>query len=398
MQLAAAAVAAVIGAVASASAPVSLAAPPPPQKRLLLLSRSRGVRDGTDGLDAEQLADGPPQASEFRFLDNMEPVAPMDIVSSPSSVATLPGVGLLPMPGEHHNSLHIPPYRNPDPFPTALGHTCNCEIPRRTPVTEEQDDWARQVARQLGIRRSALPKPLSPEGRVKCECSGSGHSEWTRVEPVPKSRNFTLESADITFPAGNYWAPALNAGLVAPEDRMPIEHYPLLAPSDQIKTIPGTAQEDTVPRKYARYLDQVSAREQLCDGDGVSERCVTDCLPGDPVEAHLGSTNLNARIVSTHVGGSAVIEFTPTQVRDASATVDCPLQAGCTMFRVCRAPGEWCVRQHTEHPRDFLGNLHLRLICPTGTEICRSVQQLVMGKLLRKGGRACRPVAQEVEG
>lgn len=383
-------------AIGAASASAS-SATPRPRKGLLLLGRGRGrgVRDGTDSEEAaEALGDGSPQLP-FRLLDDVEPVAPMDSVSPPSSVSTL---GVEPLPGEHHNSLYIPPYRNPDNFPTVVGHTCNCEIPRRTPVTQVQKDWASKVARQLGIRASDLPKPLSPEGRVKCECSGDGHAEWSRAEPVPNSRNFTLESADITFPAGNFWAPALKGGLAAPEDRLPIEQYPLLAPSDQIDKIPSAAQEDRIPLKYARYMDQVSARAQRCEGDGVSERCVTDCRPGDMVDARLGSMNLDARIISTHVGGSVVIAFFPPGARDAAtATVDCPLQAGCTTFRVCRAPGQWCVRQQSEHPRDFLGNLHLHLACPRGTEICRTVQQLVAGKLLHKDGKACRPVAPRSE-
>jgi len=342
-----------------------------------------GVRDGDS--NSEPAADGMPDGSQqFRFLDNLEPVAPMDSVSPPGSVTTL---GLEPMPGEHHNSVFVPPYRNPDPFPTTLGHHCHCTLPKPVEVTSEQKDWARSVAKQLGIRVKELPRPMSPEGRMKCTCSGDGHALWTRWEPVPNSRNFTLESADITFPAGNYWSPSLKGGLAAPEDKLPLEQYPLQAPSDRITILPGVAQEDRVPLKYTRYMDQVSARSESCEGDGVSQRCTTECFPGDVVEAHLGSMRLDARIVSTHEASSAVIEYIPSAAQHATDTVECPLEAGCTSFRVCRQAGSWCVQQETEHPRDFLGNLHLKMSCPPETQVCRAIQQLVGGKFLRKGDR-----------
>lgn len=347
----------------------------------------RGVRD-TEADEAEPILDRLREQTPFRFLDDMQPVAPMDSVNVPSSVTTL---GIEPMHGEHHDALFLPPYRNPEPFPTKTRHSCNCKIPKKVEVTREQEEWTESVAKQLGLRVDQLPQPMSPEGRLKCTCTGHGDAIWSRVEPIPNTRNFTLEAADITYPAGNYWAPHVKDGLAAPEDKLPLEHYPLQAPSDRIVVVPGVSREDRVAFKYARYMDQVEERSHDCDGDGVSDRCVTDCRPGDAVEALLGSTSLPSRIVSTHVGLSAVIEYVPVPAHRAASTVDCPLQAGCTAFRVCRKLGSWCVQQEAEHPRDFLGNLHLHMVCPRDTQVCRSVQQLVAGKLLRKDGKACRP-------
>jgi len=364
--------------------------------------RQAGVRDGdgTPDADPDAVADENlirsawnGASNAFHFLDNMMPIAPMDSVAPASRVTTL---GVEPLPGEHHNSLYLRPYYHVDPFPTVSGGFCNCEIPPDSPPTEEDHDWAKSVAKQLGMSVQDLPKPMTGKGKLKCTCTGEdGHKgdsfHWARTEPIPGTHNFTISPADLTYPAGNYWAPELKDGLIAPEDRLPLKDYPVQARADRITQLPAVAQEDRLDSKFVRYMDQVAAKALECEGDGVSERCVTDCRPGDRVVAQLGSTLLDAMIVSSHVGGSAIIQYTPAPAREAKSTVPCPIEAGCSPFRICRRLNSWCIEREAKHPRDFLGNMDLVLQCPAGTAVCSAIQQLVGGKSLKKGGKTCVP-------
>lgn len=375
----------------------------PWKRRLLLASRHRRagsadrVRDGASSADGQGSSAKQPldmvgsMAYEFHNLDDLEPVAPMDNVSPAWSVTTL---GLEPLPGEHHNSLYIPAYTHPDAFPAVAGAKCMCQAPDHVKVTEAQQEWANEVVKQLGLRGA---ESLT-DNRVKCECSDGDDKgkptayHWMKVEPVPNSNNFTLVPADTTYGAGDYWAPRLKGGLAAPEDKLPRAEYPLQAVNDKIWPSSTVAREDGVPIEFARYMDQVEARSLRCDGDGVSERCVVDCRPGDQVRAQIFSTQFDAQIVSTHDGGWTVIEFVPAAARKAKSFLTCPVEARCSVFRPCkRRLNVQCVELQAQHPRDVFGNLQTHLACPAGTEVCGTVQQVVGAKFLSKDGKTCRP-------
>jgi len=329
-------------------------------------------------------------AHSFGFLDNLDPIAPMDSVSPPESVTS---VGFAPLPAEQHNSLYIPPYRNPDAFPVVHGGECTCETPPLVPPTQKQKDWARKVAKQLGVKVRDLPKPMSPEGLTKCACpdeNGQVAFHWAKLEPIGNSRKFKISPADISYSAGNYWEPSLRGGLAAPQDKMPIEHYPLQAVADEIEHLPSTGQEDRISSKFARYIDQVEARSLMCDGDGVSEQCSTECIPGDPVVLEIGPTRIDAKITTTHINGAVVVEFAPRASKGLAGAAPCPLQAACSIYRNCRKQFAWCVEHEGKRSRDYMGNLKLTLACPRGTMPCSTVQQVVAARYLRKDGRVCK--------
>lgn len=328
----------------------------------------------------------------FRALDDLEPVAPMDKVDPLGVVSVLSPE---PLPGEHHNSFYVPPYRSPDPFPVVAGPNCTCEMPAQLPPTAQQMEWAQEVAKQLRIRPSQLPKPLPAVGITRCNCSGervgSPPHDWSKLEAVPGTRKFAIVPADSTYPDGDYWSPSPLGGVIAPADVMPSGDYPVQARPDRIYPLPATAQEDRIGLKFARYMDQVEARSVQCAGDGVSERCVTPCRPGDQVEADFGLRRVtDVLVISTHVTGALVIQFKLPFAQGFLGSVPCPLEASCSAFRACRQANSFCVERESVHSRDYLGSLKLSLKCPVGTKPCAFVQQVVLGKYLRKDGKLCK--------
>mmetsp|Transcript_26341 Transcript_26341/g.87292 ORF Transcript_26341/g.87292 Transcript_26341/m.87292 type:complete len:441 (+) Transcript_26341:90-1412(+) len=354
-----------------------------------------GIEDGDDGDLGDEMLDrnnwlGQSQSLDFRPMDDLEPTAPMDGVNPPGIVSILSPE---PLDAEHHNSMYVPPYRNPDAFPVVNGPECLCTKPPVLPPTDEQNEWAKEVAKQLGVRMSDLPKPMSDEGHIKCSCDENGAQfphDWSKMEPITGTQNFKLFPADSTYPDGNYWSPAPKGGLVAPADVMSMENYPVQGPADRIQYLPAMAREDRVGLKFARYIDQVEKRSLDCDGDGISARCTTPCRPGDQVTAELGLRRFEASVLSTRINGMIIISFATPFAKGFLGTVPCPLRAACSAFRACLQPGRWCVQREGVYTRDHLGNLELALKCPGEAQICGSIEQVVSGKFLRKDGKLCR--------
>jgi len=370
-------IAAIAHAVPVTSRLSSTAVVKPGKKRQSLLARSRmedpgwyrnyGVRD--NGVGDEDLGalgdDGSRQDSSlgfnmwttdgmsnsFPFLDNLEPVAPMDSMHH--------GDGAF-----GHDAIYVPPYLNPDGFPTLQGKGCMCQ------------------------------SATAATGRIRCHCGKAvknPHYTWLKDTPVVGTNNYTLEPADITYSAGNYWRPKpAGGGVISPADKMPRAAYPNQAPGDYVWPVPATADGDRVGLRYARYLDQVQARSEDCDT--VSEKCTVSCRPGDWVTVVLGSTRLSAQVTRTFVGNAAEIEFAPTAAASATVTVDCPVEDECSAFRFCRqsVPGQHCVHQKEVQTHNWHGTLVTKFECPANTAVCRLVRQMTMANLLEKQGKACK--------
>lgn len=310
---------------------------------------------------------------DFPFLDNLQPVAPMDRVHNGAGVAYM-------------DPVHVSEYQNPDAFPTVVGKGCMC---RRATSSNE---------------------------KIECDCgehSANDHYTWLKDTPVPGTNNYTLTPADITYRAGDYWQPQHSGGIASPADKLPPDSYPNQAPSDEIWPLPASASADRIGIKYARYMDQVMARSKECDT--VSEKCTVPCKPGDAVTVTTGNVQFSANVIKTFVGNAAEVEFSPMgdpspsanpsaapspapampaplPVQSLAPTTDCPLAASCTSFRFCKAPysPSPCVQMKDTHSHNWAGLLVHKYECPTGTLICKTVKQVIMATMLRKDGKACK--------
>jgi hypothetical protein len=172
----------------------------------------------------------------FRFLDNMFPIAPMDDVGTGR-------VGNPLSPAE--DALVVPPYAAVDPFP--------------------------QGARLYGA--------VTEEG------------EDPKIIP-----------RDPSFGSGDYWHPRdlhNTGGIVAPAERMGMKNYPIRAPLDEFAPFPAISPEDTMPRKYSRYFDQVEDRARGCvtsAGGYVREPCSVACDVNETVSAVFGNVLREVKI------------------------------------------------------------------------------------------------------
>jgi hypothetical protein len=343
---------------------------------------------GGDEAVEQSIWRGDSSANNFRFMDDLEPVAPMDKVG---------GKVVGSATGGFRDALYIPPYLYPDAFPTVEGPTCTCREPKEVPPTEAQEELSENVAKSLGVDVSELPQPIYARGGNKCKCDGGGEGtfHWVKLEAAG-GRNYTLTPADTTYNAGNYWEPKVRGGLVAPEDRMTAKDYPLQAKGDRVMPLPAMAKEDRIKVKFAKYIDQLEARSRECDT--VSKACTTPCRPGDNVTLVLGNTELGAEVISTHVGNALRVEFIPTAARDAAKTVPCPVTAGCSAFRICHRPGTYdCVEQKDKKTHDYQGLLKTRHVCPRRFSLCSYVQEIVTATYAKKDGKACVSAAEDEE-
>mmetsp|Transcript_115170 Transcript_115170/g.229398 ORF Transcript_115170/g.229398 Transcript_115170/m.229398 type:complete len:446 (-) Transcript_115170:142-1479(-) len=344
---------------------------------------------------------------DFRFLDDVEPVAPMDQIS------TVPTEGIGQLIGTGHifsqpskAAQYVQPYLFPDAFPAVHGPACNCQTPPVEVPTDADKQWAATVRKQIG-RPVTLPNAPGARGRTICTCEGkkdvSSHW-WTRAGPTNKGQNFSLMPADATYGQGNYWAPSLAGGLAAPFDRLPPWQYPLQADADHIANVPSTATEDYISRRYARYMDQLEARKEACDK--VSKRCTVPCGPDDEVSLNLGNTQVLATVVSADpAGGAFVVRFAPTAARGVADAKSCPLMNECTAFRMCHghpiklgraSETAVCVDQTASTSHNWKGLLKRKWACPPGTTMCSTVEQMVTGDALSLSGKACRVKPPEV--
>merc|ERR1719482_96357 len=205
----------------------------------------------------------------FPFLDNMEPVAPMDRVNNGDGVADL-------------DPKYISKYQNPHMFPVVHGNGCECQ------------------------------KPEKPEDKLKCDCGKTkkdDHYTWLKDTPVPGTNKYTLEPADITYRQGNYWDPEHRQGMVAPADALSTENYPNQAPGNKIFPLPAAALGDRIGVRFARYIDQVHDKASECDK--VSSECTVKCGPGDKVVIIDGNFRSNATVKAIHAANVLLVEMVP---------------------------------------------------------------------------------------
>lgn len=336
--------------------------------------RSAGVRGGVEEESMGALGDsgrlqdsslnrniltGDSMAYDFRILDNLEPVAPMDRLHA--------ALGTDSESGHYMNPVYVPPYLNSEAFPNVHGKGCNCSMADK-----------------------ATGK------NIECTCGEKGaedHYTWLKDTPVFGTDNFTLTPADITYNSGNYWGPATRDGLVAPADALPPHKYPNQANGDHIWPLPATAKKDRIGVKFTRYIDQVQDRSEQCDT--VSKKCTVACKPGDEVVATIGNTIFNGKIVKAFVGNAVQVEFAPDAAKTAKSTSDCPLEAMCSAFRYCKSSDiPHCQPLRDKDVLNWAG-MHIRKHeCPPGAKVCKTVSQVVMATFLKKGEKTCRAAAR----
>lgn len=337
-----------------------------------MYSRSGGVRAGVMSEEPKFEPDGgtfgrnkwfgDSMSLKLDVMDNLDPVAPMDRIASSKGVSTVEG--------RYRNALYVAPYLVPDAFPSVEGPTCEC-----TP----------------GVGTAAATCKCDPDPTNSKVAPAQ--IKWMKDTPSASDpTKYTLKPADLTYSSGDYWHPKIQDGIVAPEDRLPRDSYPNQAKKDAIVSMPVAAREDTVPKRFARYIDQVEARSRECDT--VSPECTVACAPGDQVMAGIGNTLVASNIISTHVGNAVKVKMPILAAENAALSVDCKLESDCTLFRFCFKVDQnnkpVCVAQEDKKEHDVFGNLVVTHACPSGATVCKSVEQFVSGDRLKKGDKACR--------
>jgi len=338
---------------------------------------------------------------DFRFLDDLEPTAPLDRVTTESTqgIGQLIGTGhIFSQPSKP--AQYVGPFLYPDAFPVVKGPVCNCQTPPVEEPTDADKEWAAAAAKQLGMPVT-LPNAPGARGRTVCTCKGNkdGASHWTRSGPTNMGKNFSLLPADATYSQGDYWHPSLAGNLASPADKLPPSSYPVQAPADHIEPVPSIAKEDYISRRYAKYVDQLEARKEACDK--VSKRCTVPCGPGDQVGLTLGNTQLPVTIVSADPATNAfIVQFTPTAaLKDVPDAKPCPLKNECTAFRMCfghpvrlgrASETAICVHQKVSTEHNWKNLLERKFKCPTGTTMCSTIEQMALGDTLSLDGKACR--------
>lgn len=361
------------------------------------LGTRAGVEDeamgelGDSGRDVDGQLDrnwvrGGSMAYDFRLLDNMNPVAPMDRLHT--------AVGPDPGSGKYMEPIYVPPYLNPDAFPVTSGKPCKCKAepgknieckcPSEAP-TGGGPAPASAGGPSPGAAASPGPAaPAKPDNPFNYKYLKKPQYTWLKEVPVLGSPyEYTLEPADLTYSSGDHWVPVPRGGIVAPADTLPLNRYPVQAMADQIWPLPTSAQEDRIGVKYARYLDQVHDRSKECDT--VSDECTVSCRPGDQVMAYFGETVVKATIKATFEGNAATVEYFPN-VGETEKTTECKLEASCTIFRHCKRDDETLCGDKMEQDdhHNWAGALKQSYRCPEGTKSCKSIQEVVMANTLTK--------------
>ncbi|CAE7032071.1 asl1 [Symbiodinium natans] len=328
------------------------------------------------------------------FIDDLEPVAPLDAVAAPGAIAA---AGIPRQGGARRPALFVPPYLYPDAFPASAKDVCHCDAPKEEKLTKEEELWAAEVAKQLNLPLSQVMHPSDFKGVAHCDC-GSAEQAKGRVFRYVKAQaannsSFTVEGADPTFPHGSYWEPEVvgSSGLMAPADQLRPEDLPPQAPYDEVDLAINLAKHDRIPKKIARYLDQVESRSSSCDD--ATQPCPTDCAAGDAVSFELGNARRAATVLATAAGNALEIEFA-TGLAEGDV---CEAEAGCSLFRVCapkpglgaQAPRQ-CVAQDSDERLSWQGHVERHFQCPENTAGCKRVRQVVQGLYLRKEGKPCR--------
>eukprot|EP00933_Yihiella_yeosuensis_P005045 TRINITY_DN109461_c0_g1_i1.p1 TRINITY_DN109461_c0_g1~~TRINITY_DN109461_c0_g1_i1.p1 ORF type:complete len:425 (+),score=99.99 TRINITY_DN109461_c0_g1_i1:53-1327(+) len=350
------------------------------------------------------------------ITDDVMPVAPFDSVAGPDADGTtIDAAGATPQgdAGTQRPALYVPPYLYPDAFPSSSRNRCVCKAPKVEKATPEEKQWAREVARTLGVPISQVMKPADFVGIAKCDCGdaprlstrGQGQLfRWVKSVPFSNGTGYELRESDPSFPNGNYFEPEVQgvtkSGLVAPLDGFAGSKLPVQAPMDAMPNFQGKlAIGDFVDKDFSRYLDQLQQKKAECDQ--LSEECTNPCKAGDKVVFELGNARVMASIVSTSVGNAATIEYQAHASLGVAKTVECPIEAGCSIFRPC-LPNELkdgvkhrCQKQESEASHDIVDETLVVVTtkCPGNTTVCKMIKQEVMATYLRtQDGKLCRAV------
>jgi len=211
----------------------------------------------------------------FRLEDDLEPVAPMDHISSArTSIGELVNAGI--------DAHFVPDYMHPDAFP----------------VVEE-------------------------------DANANYSTPWYRLEG-----SNTVVPADATYGGGNYHDKVAVDHLVDPASRLPVEHYPVQAPMDSLPPFPLAAREDRINAGTARYIDQVERLRGPCDQ--FSEKCTVQCVPGDTVAVSIGNMKYSATVLQAYIGDALKIHSTnPIGVVSCPLAATCNPFKPCLSGTVC---------------------------------------------------------------
>eukprot|EP00913_Durusdinium_trenchii_P032478 g30407.t1 len=188
-------------------------------------------------------------------------------------------------------------------------------------------------------------EPRDFRGVAHCDCGSAPPAgqvfRYVKSTGSENRRFLGRKSADPTFPFGSFWEPEVvnSAGLVAPGDRQ--DQWPVQAPYDEVDLDEEAyAKHDQIPRKFARYFDQLESRRS-CEG----EDCMSPCAAGDKVLLQLGNLRRNATVLWAAGANAAQIEFSTGQSEGSA----CPVEAGCSLLRVCASADQLqCVAQEAQ--------------------------------------------------
>lgn len=138
--------------------------------------------------------------------------------------------------------------------------------------------------------------------------------------------------------------------------------------------------EDTVPDKVAKYLDQVNDSEQDCQHDTTSEHCTETCEVGSgDMVLKIG----NIRQENAEIMSRVDSEVWRVKARVSDADLDCA-NLGCTFYRPCyREAGQGpyetagCSKESTMEYMNKFRDLAHKMQCPEYHTKCGIIAQEV---------------------
>jgi len=316
----------------------------------------------------------------FRMLDDLNPTAPFDQTGNPiepSSVA-----------GGWDAAQVFPAYTEPEVFPN-----------------DNLDD---ESAGNDGNTAYFYKKPVG----VKYSQAGHTVSDY-KVLPAdatwPNGQVFYPKNVDQgrkdegDTRTGKHVSGASPTVIVPPAERISWDELPIEANLDKLPKssymASGVQREDTLPKRYAKYMDQLADQKQSCENDTRQEHCVNkNCPLGQPyATVILGNTRLEDAEIQSRVDDDVFLVKVklPNVDEEPSSDLDCS-DLGCTVHQSCyrkKGVGPYesagCSAIRMVNVFDEYMDLGYKTRCPNYHNACRTVLQQVAKGSVTFEGKVC---------
>lgn len=197
----------------------------------------------------------------FRVMDEMDVMAPENSLGEYTRPRNQQKVTAMTLP------LYIPPDLYPDPFPDK-NVTVNRTMPVNATCTKSPGGWSDKNG--VGCPAYQMHQWCTPDGKEGPGIEPGKIEEWGTGGITALSACCECGGGMTKVIFGDE-TPLNERRIDASMDRMPAHAYPAVqAPEDRDRPWPVVAPMDTVPRRFARYIEQVYDRVSAPDLSGLS--------------------------------------------------------------------------------------------------------------------------------